>query len=299
MTNMDERIMESLRKENSDRMVALPDGSVMPQVGQGTWYLGEDPAKRQEEIEALRLGVQLGMTLIDTAEMYGDGKSEHLVGEAIKGIRDQVYLVSKVFPHRASRNEILAACAESLRRLDTDHLDLYLLHWRGNVPLSQTIAGMEQLKAEGKIGRWGVSNFDIHDMQDLLSMENGNQCQVNQVLYHLGSRGIEYDLLKWQRERNIPIMAYSPLAQGGRLREQLLESEEVRQIAKKHGVEAIQIILAWCLVQPDVAAIPRSSQPEHTYLNAKASTIHLDEADLKLLDARFPAPTFKTALDII
>lgn len=169
--------------------------------------------KRQEEIEALRLGVELGMTLIDTAEMYGDGKSERLVGEAIKGIRDQVYLVSKVYPHRASRNEILAACAESLRRLDTDHLDLYLLHWRGNVPLSQTIAGMEQLKAEGKIGRWGVSNFDIHDMQDLLSMEHGNQCQVNQVLYHLGSRGIEFDLLKWQREHNIPTMAYSPLAQ--------------------------------------------------------------------------------------
>ena len=196
MTNIDENIKASLRIANANRMVALPDGSIMPQMGQGTWYLGEDPAKRQEEIEALRLGVELGMTLIDTAEMYGDGKSERLVGEAIKGIRDQVYLVSKVYPHRASRNEILAACAESLRRLDTDHLDLYLLHWRGNVPLSQTIAGMEQLKAEGKIGRWGVSNFDIHDMQDLLSMEHGNQCQVNQVLYHLGSRGIEFDLLK-------------------------------------------------------------------------------------------------------
>ncbi|HRM37002.1 MAG TPA: aldo/keto reductase, partial [Trichococcus flocculiformis] len=261
--------------------------------------LGEDPAKRQEEIEALRLGVELGMTLIDTAEMYGDGKSERLVGEAIKGIRDQVYLVSKVYPHRASRNEILAACAESLRRLDTDHLDLYLLHWRGNVPLSQTIAGMEQLKAEGKIGRWGVSNFDIHDMQDLLSMEHGNQCQVNQVLYHLGSRGIEFDLLKWQREHNIPTMAYSPLAQGGRLREQLLESEEVQSIAKKHGVEALQIILAWCLIHPDVVAIPRSSNPDHTYLNAQAATIRLDDEDLKRLDARFPAPTFKTALDII
>ena len=287
MTNIDENIKASLRIANANRMVALPDGSIMPQMGQGTWYLGEDPAKRQEEIEALRLGVELGMTLIDTAEMYGDGKSERLVGEAIKGIRDQVYLVSKVYPHRASRNEILAACAESLRRLDTDHLDLYLLHWRGNVPLSQTIAGMEQLKAEGKIGRWGVSNFDIHDMQDLLSMEHGNQCQVNQVL------------LKWQREHNIPTMAYSPLAQGGRLREQLLESEEVQSIAKKHGVEALQIILAWCLIHPDVVAIPRSSNPDHTYLNAQAATIRLDDEDLKRLDARFPAPTFKTALDII
>lgn len=299
MANIDENIKASLRIANANRMVALPDGSIMPQMGQGTWYLGEDPAKRQEEIEALRLGVELGMTLIDTAEMYGDGKSERLVGEAIKGIRDQVYLVSKVYPHRASRNEILAACAESLRRLDTDHLDLYLLHWRGNVPLSQTIAGMEQLKAEGKIGRWGVSNFDIHDMQDLLSMEHGNQCQVNQVLYHLGSRGIEFDLLKWQREHNIPTMAYSPLAQGGRLREQLLESEEVQSIAKKHGVEALQIILSWCLIHPDVVAIPRSSNPDHTYLNAQAATIRLDDEDLKRLDARFPAPTFKTALDII
>lgn len=291
--------MESLRHENTRRSVYLPDGSSMPQLGQGTWYLGEDPEKREEEIKALQLGIQLGMTLIDTAEMYGDGKSERLVGEAIRGMRDEVYLVSKVYPHRASRNEILAACADSLRRLGTDHLDLYLLHWRGDVPLSLTIAGMEQLKAEGKILRWGVSNFDVKDMEELFSIKNGNQCQVNQVLYNLGSRGIEFDLMKWQKERNIPIMAYSPLAQGGKLRKHLLGSEEVRLVAEKHKAEPLQIILAWCIAHKDVVAIPRSSNPDHTYLNAAAAKIRLDEADFKLLDERFPAPTMKMALDIL
>ena len=299
MINIDGSTIESLRQENTRRRIFLPDGTSMPQLGQGTWYLGEDPEKREEEIKALQLGIQLGMTLIDTAEMYGDGKSEKLVGEAIRGMRDEVYLVSKVYPHRASRHEILAACADSLRRLGTDHLDLYLLHWRGDVPLALTIAGMEQLKAEGKILRWGVSNFDVKDMDELFSIKDGDQCQVNQVLYNLGSRGIEYDLMKWQKERNVPIMAYSPLAQGGRLRRELLGSEELKRIAAKYNAEPLQILLAWVIQNKDVAAIPRSSNPDHTYLNAAAALIRLDEEDLKLLDKRFPAPTMKMALDIL
>ncbi|MBW7455566.1 aldo/keto reductase, partial [Paenibacillus sepulcri] len=193
--------------------VRLKDGTVLPKLGQGTWHMGDQPSRRKEEIRSLRLGVELGMKMIDTAEMYGDGRSESLIGEAIQGIREQVFLVSKVYPHHAGLKHIARSCDNSLKRLGTDSLDFYLLHWRGNVPLGETIEGMERLKEAGKIRRWGVSNLDTRDMKELLSLENGTECAVNQVLYHLGSRGIEFDLLPHAQNNGIPVMAYCPLAQ--------------------------------------------------------------------------------------
>lgn len=190
--------------------MTLPDGTTIPCLGQGTWYMGEKPKRKAEEIKALQLGIELGMKLIDTAEMYGNGDSERLVGEAIKGRRDDVFLVSKVYPHNSGMDKIKIACENSLKRLGTDHLDLYLLHWRGRVPLEETIEGMERLRKEGKILRWGVSNFDTDDMEELWNTPNGSNCSTNQVLYHLGSRGIDFDLLPWQRVHHMPIMAYSP-----------------------------------------------------------------------------------------
>lgn len=223
-------------------MVTLPDGTSLPRIGQGTWYMGDDPSKKNEELRALRRGVELGLNLIDSAEMYGDGRSESLVGEAIEGIRDQVFLVSKVYPHNAGRNRIAVSCEQSLKRLKTDRLDLYLLHWRGSIPLSETVEAMEQLVEAGKILRWGVSNLDTDDMKDLFDAARGTNCMVDQVLYHLGSRGVEYDLLPWLRERKIPMMAYSPLAQAGTLRRGLVEHPAVKEIADRHGVKPLQIL---------------------------------------------------------
>lgn len=208
---MDEKKRAEIKNALAKHVVTLPDGTSLPSLGQGTWYMGENPQVRDKEIKALQLGVELGMTLIDTAEMYGNGDSERLVGEAIKGRRNEVFLVSKVYPHHAGLDMISKACENSLKRLGTDHLDLYLLHWRGHVPLEETIEGMEKLREEGKILRWGVSNFDTVDMEELWNTTNGKKCVTNQVLYHLGSRGIDFDLLPWQREHNMPIMASVPL----------------------------------------------------------------------------------------
>lgn len=281
------------------RVVSLPDGTTVPVLGQGTWYMGENSRMKDQEVKALQLGIELGMTLIDTAEMYGNGGAERVVGEAIKGQRDKVFLVSKVYPHNAGRNKIAEACENSLKRLNTDHLDLYLLHWRGRIPLAETIEGMEKLKKEGKILRWGVSNFDTDDMEELLAASNGTNCMTNQVLYHLGSRGIEFDLLPWQQQHQMPIMAYSPIAQGGSLRRQLLSDSTIREIAEKHNVKPMQIVLAWCIRSNQVIAIPKAVQKEHVLENAAAAYIELSHEDLAKLDKAFPAPTRKVPLDII
>ncbi|WP_080847872.1 aldo/keto reductase [Cytobacillus gottheilii] len=281
------------------RNITLPDETSLPNVGQGTWFMGEDPQMKSKEVKALQLGIELGMNVIDTAEMYAEGGAELVVGEALKGRRDDVFLVSKVYPHNAGLNRIEKACENSLKRLGTDHLDLYLLHWRGSVPLAETIEGMEKLLKAGKIARWGVSNFDTADMKELWKTENGKNCMTNQVLYHLGSRGIDYDLVPWHQEHNMPIMAYSPLAQGGSLRTQLLSDPTVKEIAEKYNAQPLQIALAWTIRAGNCLAIPKAVQEEHVRANAEAARIILTEVDLHKLDEVFPKPARKMPLDII
>ncbi|MFC4801489.1 aldo/keto reductase [Neobacillus sp. GCM10023253] len=288
-----------IRETLTKRVISLPDGSSVPILGQGTWNMGENSRTKEQEVKALQLGIELGMTLIDTAEMYGNGGAERVVGEAIKGLRDRVFLVSKVYPHNAGKNKIAEACEHSLRRLQSDHLDLYLLHWRGQIPLEETIEGMEKLKIEGKILRWGVSNFDTEDMDELVASSNGTNCITNQVLYHLGSRGSEFDLLPWQKQHQMPIMAYSPIAQGGSLRRQLLRDSTILDIARSHNVQPLQIVLAWCIRSNQVIAIPKAVQPEHVMQNAAAACIELTTEELARLDEVFPAPARKVPLDII
>ncbi|UQZ35581.1 hypothetical protein C2I18_19885 [Paenibacillus sp. PK3_47] len=284
---------------NVQSRITLPDGASVPRIGQGTWNMGEEPSRRAEEIASLRLGVELGMNLIDTAEMYGDGRSEELVGEAVKGIRDDVFLVSKVYPHNAGMERLARSCEASLKRLGTDHLDLYLLHWRGSIPLEETVEEMEKLVAAGKISRWGVSNLDTDEMKSLLRIPGGNHCAVNQVLYHLGSRGIEHDLLPWQQSRKIPVMAYSPLAQAGTLRKGLTENAELKEIASNHGVTPLQIMLAWSIHKDQVIAIPKAGTREHVTANAEAGRIKLSADDLWRLDEAFPQPGWRVPLDMI
>lgn len=287
-----------MSKPVSDKIL-LPDGAMLRRLGLGTWFMGEHAANRAEEIAALRLGVELGMNLIDTAEMYGEGRSEELVGEAVKGIRDDVFLVSKVYPHNAAGAGLIRSCEASLKRLGTDHLDLYLLHWRGTIPLEETVEGMEALVASGKIARWGVSNFDTPDMQELLRIPGGNHCAVNQVLYHLGSRGIEHELLPWLSGHKIPVMAYSPLAQAGTLRKGLTENETVQRIARDHGATPLQILLAWSIREADVLAIPKAGTRQHVEENAAAGKLVLTSDELWQLDDAFPQPSWKVPLDMI
>ncbi|AIQ40044.1 aldo/keto reductase [Paenibacillus sp. FSL R7-0312] len=287
-----------MSKPVSDKIL-LPDGVMLPKLGQGTWFMGEHAANRAEEIAALRFGVELGMNLIDTAEMYGDGRSEELVGEAVKGIRDDVFLVSKVYPHNAAGAGLIRSCEASLKRLGTDHLDLYLLHWRGTIPLEETVEGMEALVASGKIARWGVSNFDTPDMQELLRIPGGNHCAVNQVLYHLGSRGIEHELLPYLSGHKIPVMAYSPLAQAGTLRKGLTENETVQRIARDHEATPLQILLAWSIREADVLAIPKAGTRQHVEENEAAGKLVLTSDELWQLDDAFPQPSWKVPLDMI
>lgn len=285
----------------TNRIVKLPDGTLVPAIGRGTWYMGDDPARRASEIEALRTGVACGMTLIDTAEMYGEGAAERLVGEAIAPLdRDGLFLVSKVYPHNAGRAHIFDSCRASLDRLGTGALDLYLLHWRGDVPLAETVACMEELRAEGLIRRWGVSNLDVADMEELMSVPGGDACAVNQVLYHLGSRGIEFDLAPWQTARGIPFMAYCPLAQAGRLARArgLLQDPSVAEVAARHDATPAQVLLAFAIRSGGVVAIPKAAAPEHARDNAAALDLHLTGDDLALLDRRFPAPARKMPLDM-
>ncbi len=269
-------------------------------IGQGTWYLGENLSTARQECDALRAGIEAGMTLIDTAEMYGDGAAEELVGRAVQGYgRETLYLVSKVYPFHASRRDIFRSCENSLRRMKTDYLDLYLLHWRGQTPFAETVECMEELCREGRIRAWGVSNLDTADMRELFSVPGGGHCAADQVLYHLGSRGIEFDLLPLLRERDIPVMAYCPLAQAGRLRRGLLEAPAVRDTARAHGVSPAQILLAFLCAQPGVIPIPRASRRAHTLENAGAANIRLSADELAALDAAFPAPRRRTPLEIV
>ena len=274
-------------------------GKAVGALGQGTWYLGEDPASLEAEPNALRAGVQAGMNLIDTAEMYGDGGAEELVGSAIQGLaREDLYLVSKVYPFNAGRRNIFRSCENSLRRMRTDYLDLYLLHWRGSVPLAETVECMEELKAKGRIRAWGVSNLDVSDMQELFRVAGGAGCLTDQVLYHLGSRGIEYQLLPMLQKRGIPVMAYCPLAQAGRLRRGLLASAAVQDIAFAHDAAPAQVLLAFLLSRPGVVPIPRTGSAAHAEENAAAMQLRLSDAELAALDRAFPAPGRKVPLDI-
>lgn len=281
------------------RTLTLSDQVNWPCLGQGTWNMGERPAIRQQEIAALQLGVELGMTVIDTAEMYGDGRAEELIGEAIRGKRERVTLVSKVYPHHSSLARIGASCEASLRRLGTDYLDMYLLHWRGRVPLEEVAEGMERLVQQGKIVRWGVSNFSREDMAELMDHASAAHCATNQVLYHLGSRGIEYDLLPWHRQHRMPIMAYCPLAQAGTLRRGLIHHPVLVEVAEKYALKPIQVLLAWCIHQPDIIAIPKASTVEHVLDNAAVAVVRLQTDDLEKLDQAFPAPDRKMPLDIV
>lgn len=281
------------------RKVKLHDTTLIPQLGQGTWNMGESTARYDSEVEALRWGIDHGMTLIDTAEMYGDGAAEELVGDAIRPYnRNDLFLVSKVYPWNAGRKNIFRSCEDSLERMGTDHLDLYLLHWRGSVPLAETVECMEELKQQGKILRWGVSNFDTADMKELLHVRNGDQCQVNQVLYHLGSRGVEYDLLPFMNEHGIPMMAYCPLAQAGRLKQKLLSSRVLQEIAEAKGRTVMQILLAFTLLRDDVIPIPKASSVAHTSANREAAEIILTQEERDLLDREFPKPDRKVPLDM-
>ena len=280
-------------------MLKLANGSIVPKLGLGTWYLGDSPATFDRERQALQEGVAAGMTLIDTAEMYGGGRSERLVGAAIKNMeREKLFIVSKVLPSNAGRNRIFKSCEDTLKRLGTDYLDLYLLHWRGSVPLSETVKCMEELKQQGKIRSWGVSNFDIDDMEELWRVPGGKNCLVNQVLYHMGSRGIEFSLLPWMREHNVALMAYCPLAQAGSLRRGLLTNPTVKKIAQKHGATVEQVLLAWCVRDGNTIAIPRSGRPEHVLDNAGTKNVVLDEADLEEIDQAYWPPRRKEYLDM-
>jgi diketogulonate reductase-like aldo/keto reductase len=274
--------------------VTLPSGAVLPALGMGTWRMGERGANRAREVAALRLGLDLGMSLIDTAEMYAEGGAEKVVGEAIAHRRDEVFLVTKVYPHHASRRGVVAACERSLARLKTDSLDLYLLHWRGEIPLKETVAGFEQLRASGKIRHWGVSNLDPRDMEELLALPDGGRCAADQVLYHLNCRGIEWDLLPECRRKRIAVMAYSPFDEG-----RLLRDRRLATLATRAGATPAQIALAWLLAQNHVAVIPKASDPAHVEDNYKALSFKTS-ADLNAeIDRLFPPPTRATPLAMI
>jgi diketogulonate reductase-like aldo/keto reductase len=275
------------------RTTRLPSGIDVPVLGLGTWKMGEDRRRHADEVAALKLGLDLGMTLVDTAEMYASGGSEEVVREAIAGRRDAVFLVSKVLPSNSSRSGTMRACEASLKRLGTDRLDLYLLHWRGGVPLAETVQAFETLKAAGKILNWGVSNFDTEDMEELTDSD-GSAVQANQVLYNLASRGIEYDLLPQAAARGLPLMAYSPVGQGD-----LTTDGRIGKVAARHGVSAAQVALAWVMRHPHVIAIPKATRPEHVRDNRAALDLKLTPADLAELDAAFPPPRRKQRLEMI
>jgi diketogulonate reductase-like aldo/keto reductase len=273
------------------RTLSLPSDEAIPALGQGTWHMAEDPRRRKEEIGALRFGIDLGMTLIDTAEMYADGAAEQLVGEAIEGFRDDVFLVSKVLPHHATVRGTIEACERSLARLGVDELDLYLLHWRGAVPLEETLEAFDTLVGAGKIRNWGVSNFDLPDMEELVNLPEGSSVSTDQVLYNLEHRGIEFDLLPWCKRGQVPIMAYSPIEQGELLRHPVLTS-----VAARHEATPAQAALAWVLRHQNVCAIPRATKSLHVRENRGALDIRLSAADLAELDRAFPPPTRKQPL---
>ena len=274
--------------------ISLPSGGAMATLGLGTWMMGEHRRDRKKEVAALMLGLDLGMNLIDTAEMYGDGGAEEVVGEAIAGRREETFLVSKVYPHNASRRGAVAACKRSLERLGTDHLDLYLLHWRGDIPLEETVDAFETLRREGSIRDWGVSNFDRADMEELFALPDGPRCAANQVMYHLGCRGVEWDLLPFCRKHRVAVMAYSPVGRG-----RLLRDRRLNALATELGATAAQLALAWLLRQAGVSAIPKAASEAHVRDNRAAVDLKLPASVLKQLDDAFAPPSGPTSLAIL
>ena len=274
--------------------VTLPNGERVPAFGQGTWHMGEDRRRAAEEAAALKLGIELGLTLIDTAEMYGNGAAEEVVAEATRGLRDQLFIVSKVLPYNASQKGTIDACERSLKRLRTDRIDLYLLHWRGSVPLAETLAGFERLQRDGKIRHHGVSNFDLDDMQEWVALAGGETVAANQILYNLTRRGPEWELIPWCRDRKIAIMAYTPIEQGRMLRHKALA-----EVAARHGATPAQIALAWLLQQEGMIVIPKASKQEHVRENRGALDLKLTVEDLAALDRAFPPPKGPSALGML
>lgn len=274
--------------------ITLPSGRTVPALGIGTWNMGDDSAKAANEIASIRKSVELGMSVIDTAEMYGDGQSEEIVGKAIADLRDDVFLVSKVYPFNASAKGTIEACERSLKRLGTERLDLYLLHWRGSYPLEETVDAFERLKADGKIADWGVSNFDTEDMEELFSIPEGKNCAANQVLYNLSRRGPEFDLLPWCQKNGVSVMAYSPIEQG-----RILSNHELIRIAKANQATSAQVALAFLLERDGVMAIPKSSNAHRVEENRGATDLEISDEDWEALDAVFPPPIKKTALEML
>lgn len=285
--------------------ILLPDGSTMSKLGQGTWQMGEDDEKLQREVDGLKHGIEMGIDLIDTAEMYADGKAENIVGNAITDFdREKVYLLSKVYPENANRHRIYSSVQRSLKLMGTDYLDMYLLHWREDADLAEVVYCMEDLKDKGYIKRWGVSNFDVEDMEDLWKVADGKNCAINQVLYNLGSRGIEYDLMPWQREHGVPFIAYGPVGQAGAQVTQdgvskaaLMGDKNVNAVAKRHNASVVQILLAFVLKEKDMVAIPKAVGFDHIDENAAALALALTEEDLEQLSESFPAPTRKILME--
>lgn len=291
--------------ETLQKNILLPDGSYMPKVGQGTWQMGEDDNRYQAEIAGIRHGIEMGMRLIDTAEMYADGKAENVVGNAIKPFnREDIYVVDKVYPQNANKRHIYSSLEKSLKLLCSDYVDMYLLHWREDADLSEMVYCMEDLKDKGKIRRWGVSNFDVEDMEELWGVKDGNKCCVNQVLYNLGSRGIEYDLMKWQEEKKVPFIGYGPVGQAGAMTTQdgvskamLMSDSNVAEVAERRNISRIQLLLAFVLRFDNMAAIPKAVSYKHIEENAAAADIVLAEEDLKQLSRSFPEPTRKVNME--
>ena len=275
-------------------MVTLPGGERVPALGQGTWHMGETRRRMAEEAAAVRLGIELGMTLIDTAEMYGNGGAEEMVANAAEGLRDDLFIVSKVYPHNASRTGVVAACERSLQRLRTDRIDLYLLHWRGSIPLAETLEGFEQLLREGKIRHYGVSNFDRADMAEWVALKGGETVSADQVLYNLSRRSPEWDLVPWCRERGIAIMAYTPLGQGS-----MLGNRTLGEIARRRNATPAQVALAWLLRQQGMIVIPKAARLEHVRDNRGALDVVLTQEDLAVLDRAFPPPRVKSSLGML
>ncbi len=274
--------------------VTLPDGETVPAYGQGTWHMGEHRRRAEAEAAALRLGIELGVKLIDTAEMYGNGVAEQIVARAMAGRRDELFIVSKVLPYNASRRGVVEACERSLKRLNTDHIDLYLLHWRGSVPFAETLSGFDRLQRDGKIRHHGVSNFGLDDIKEWVALDGGGAVATNQILYNLTRRGPEWDLIPWCRERNIPIMAYSPIEQG-----RMLGHRALAEVAAKHRATPAQVALAWLLRQEGMIVIPKATEAAHVRENRLALDLALDETDLATLDRSFPPPKGRTALGML
>jgi diketogulonate reductase-like aldo/keto reductase len=276
------------------KTVSLPSGETIPALGLGTWRMGESARGRRAEVQAVRFALEIGYRLVDTAEMYGEGGAEEVIGEALATgpvRRDEVFIVSKVYPHNASHKGTIAACERSLKRLRTDRIDLYLLHWRGSVPLAETVAAFEHLQDQGKVRHWGVSNFDVDDLRELWAADDGERCAANQVWYSASQRGIEFDLLPWQRQHGVPVMAYCPIDQGA-----LARGPHLQVMARARGATPAQLALAWVLRQSDVIAIPKALQPAHLRDNLAAASIDLSAAELAQIDAAFPPPRGKRRL---